>query len=43
MADWVFNYILLADKAVLRDIARGEPIIKAISLEWKDGYDSKWG
>ncbi|RBR26159.1 uncharacterized protein FIESC28_01050 [Fusarium coffeatum] len=44
MADWEFDYVLFADEAVLRDVARGEFIVKAVSLKWKDGkFDSTWG
>ncbi|KPA37662.1 hypothetical protein FLAG1_09516, partial [Fusarium langsethiae] len=44
MADWVFDYVLLADEAVLNDIARGEFIVKAVSFRWNDGdFDSTWG
>jgi len=44
MADWAFNYVLLADEAVLRDVAKGEFIVKAVSFKWKDGkFDSTWG
>lgn len=41
MADHLFNFILLADEAVLKDIEKGEFIIKAVSLLW-DG-NSGWG
>ncbi|KAI1056072.1 hypothetical protein LB507_001492 [Fusarium sp. FIESC RH6] len=44
MADWEFDYVLLADEAVLKDVARGEFIVKAVSFKWKDGeFDSTWG
>jgi hypothetical protein len=32
MADYLFDFILLANKAVLKDIKKGEFIIKAVSL-----------
>ncbi|KAL2687921.1 hypothetical protein Neosp_005491 [[Neocosmospora] mangrovei] len=41
MADHLFNFILLADEAVLKDIEKGESIVKAVSLLW-DG-NSGWG
>lgn len=43
MADWVFDYVLLADEAVLKDIARDEPIVKAVSILWETGADIEWG
>lgn len=44
MADWVFDYVLLADEAVLKDIARDEPVVKAVSMHWMDGDpNSTWG
>ena len=42
MADLVFDFVLLADEAVLKDVASSEFIVKAVSLQWKDG-DSTWG
>jgi hypothetical protein len=41
MADYLFGFVLLADEAVLKDIERGECIVKAVSLQW-DGY-AGWG
>jgi hypothetical protein len=41
MADYLFNFVLLADEDVLKDIENGEFIVKTISLSW-DGY-SGWG
>ncbi|RBR26164.1 uncharacterized protein FIESC28_01055 [Fusarium coffeatum] len=41
MADYLFDFVLLADKAVLMDLARGEYIVKAVSLLW-NGH-SGWG
>ncbi|KAG5788781.1 hypothetical protein H9Q69_012152 [Fusarium xylarioides] len=41
MAEYLFNFVLLADKAVLKDLENGEFIVKTISLLW-DGY-SGWG
>ncbi|CAJ0551408.1 Ff.00g113380.m01.CDS01 [Fusarium sp. VM40] len=41
MADYLFGFVLLADEAVLKDIERGEYIVKAVSLQW-DGYTG-WG
>ena len=44
MADWEFDYVLLADEAVLKYIARSEFIVKAVSFKWKDGeFGSTWG
>jgi hypothetical protein len=44
MADWAFDYVLLADEAVLKDVARGEFVVKAVSFKWQDGkFDSTWG
>ncbi|WZH47230.1 uncharacterized protein QYS62_008374 [Fusarium acuminatum] len=37
MADHLFDFVLLADEAVLKDIGRGESVVKAVSLSW-DGY-----
>ncbi|KAH7242670.1 hypothetical protein BKA59DRAFT_481171 [Fusarium tricinctum] len=42
MADYVFDFVLLADEAVFKDIARGEYVVKAVSLRWEDGC-STWG
>ncbi|GKU06992.1 unnamed protein product [Fusarium langsethiae] len=42
MADWVFNYVLLADESVLKDVARGEFIVKAVSVLWREGH-TPWG
>ncbi|KAJ4245448.1 hypothetical protein NW762_013957 [Fusarium torreyae] len=42
MADYVYDFILLADEAVLGDIARGESVVKAVSLLWTDGQLG-WG
>ncbi|KAG8358544.1 hypothetical protein FVEN_g3756 [Fusarium venenatum] len=41
MADFLFNFVLLADEAVLKDIERGEFVVKAVSLLWDN--DSGWG
>ncbi|KAM0199219.1 hypothetical protein ACHAQI_012179 [Fusarium lateritium] len=44
MADWMFDYVLLADEAVLKDVARGEFIVKAVSFYWNDDdFDLTWG
>ncbi|KAM0492507.1 hypothetical protein ACHAP8_009862 [Fusarium lateritium] len=44
MADWVFEFVLLADEAVLKNIARDEPVVKAVSIQWMDGDpNSTWG
>ncbi|KAJ3454439.1 hypothetical protein MRS44_018333 [Fusarium solani] len=42
MGDKVYDFVLLADESVLKDIARGEFIVKAISLEWCEGFPG-WG
>ncbi|KAM0084867.1 hypothetical protein ACKRZS_002888 [Fusarium odoratissimum] len=41
MADYLFNFVLLVDEAVLKDIQKGKFVVKTISLSW-DGY-SGWG
>ncbi|KAM0371392.1 hypothetical protein ACHAPY_010112 [Fusarium culmorum] len=41
MADHLFGFVLLADEVVLKDIERGEFVVKAVSLDW-DGYTG-WG
>ncbi|KAL9563995.1 hypothetical protein ACKAV7_011855 [Fusarium commune] len=41
MADYVFDFVLLADEAVLKHIERGEYVVKAVSLRWND--DLGWG
>ncbi|KAM0227736.1 hypothetical protein ACHAPO_011304 [Fusarium lateritium] len=41
MADFLFNFVLLADEAILKDIERGEFVVKAVSLLWHN--DSGWG
>jgi hypothetical protein len=33
MADWVHRFVLLADEATLKDVANGEFVVKAVSLE----------
>ncbi|WXC67209.1 hypothetical protein SNK03_012987 [Fusarium graminearum] len=42
MADWVFDYVLLADESVLKDVDRGEFIVKAVSVLWREGH-TPWG
>ncbi|RSL94207.1 hypothetical protein CDV31_014409 [Fusarium ambrosium] len=42
MADRVFRFVLLADRSVFKDIERGEFIVKAISLDWREGFRG-WG
>ncbi|KAK2678684.1 hypothetical protein RAB80_007424 [Fusarium oxysporum f. sp. vasinfectum] len=37
MADWVHRFVLLADEATLKDIANGEFIVKAVSLQLPAG------
>lgn len=41
MSDYVYGFVLLADEAVLKDIEKGESIVKTVSLYW-DGY-AGWG
>lgn len=41
MADHLYDFVLLADEAVLKDIEKGEFIVKAVSLLW-DGH-AGWG
>jgi hypothetical protein len=41
MADYLFGFVLLADEAVLKDLARGEYIVKAVSLQWNG--NTGWG
>ncbi|KAH7191801.1 uncharacterized protein B0J16DRAFT_393829 [Fusarium flagelliforme] len=41
MTDYLFDFVLVADEAVLKDIERGEYVVKAVSLLW-DG-DLGWG
>ncbi|KAF5965596.1 hypothetical protein FBULB1_12157 [Fusarium bulbicola] len=42
MADYLFSYVLLADEAVLKDIEKGEFIVKAISLSWDGHSGYEW-
>ncbi|KAF9775555.1 hypothetical protein IL306_006326 [Fusarium sp. DS 682] len=42
MAEDLFQFVLLADEAVLKDIANGEFIVKAVSLGWTEGFPG-WG
>jgi hypothetical protein len=42
MTDNIYDIVLLADEKVLKDIAKGEFLVKAVSLLWTDGDDS-WG
>ncbi|WZH47229.1 uncharacterized protein QYS62_008373 [Fusarium acuminatum] len=37
MADFVHQFVLMADEATLRDVASGEFIVKAVPLEWREG------
>ncbi|RGP69881.1 hypothetical protein FLONG3_7636 [Fusarium longipes] len=41
MADYLFDFVLLADESILKDIERGEFVVKAVSLLWEG--DSGWG
>lgn len=40
MAEYVFEFVLLADEVVLRDIAGGEFIVKAVSMRWREGHST---
>ncbi|KAH7115425.1 hypothetical protein B0J13DRAFT_459618 [Dactylonectria estremocensis] len=42
MAGGRFRFILVADEAVLKDIARGEFVVKAVAYDWEEG-DDYWG
>lgn len=42
MADKHFHFILLADESVFKDITRGEFIVKAVALNWREGF-AGWG
>lgn len=42
MADCLYDFVLVADESVLRDIANGESVVKAMSLSWSEGF-SGWG
>ncbi|KAL5586793.1 hypothetical protein FOBRF1_016663 [Fusarium oxysporum] len=42
MAGRLFNFVLLADKAVFEAMERGEFVVKAISYDWRDGWNN-WG
>ncbi|KAI7762504.1 hypothetical protein LZL87_008850 [Fusarium oxysporum] len=42
MADYRYNFVLVADESVLKDVANGESIVKAVSLGWYEGF-SGWG
>ncbi|SPJ87850.1 uncharacterized protein FTOL_12319 [Fusarium torulosum] len=37
MADWVHRFVLLADEATLKDVANGEFVVKAVSLQLPGG------
>jgi hypothetical protein len=37
MADWVHRFVLLADEATLKDVANGEFVVKAVSLQLPAG------
>ncbi|TVY67893.1 hypothetical protein Focb16_v003052 [Fusarium oxysporum f. sp. cubense] len=42
MADRLWNFVLVADESVLKDVASRESIVKAVSLGWYEGL-SGWG
>lgn len=42
MAGRMFGYVLVADEFVLKDIARGEFVVKALAYNWEEG-DNYWG
>ncbi|KAH7239991.1 uncharacterized protein BKA55DRAFT_576859 [Fusarium redolens] len=42
MAGHLYEFVLVADESVLKDIANGESIVKAVSLGWHEGFLG-WG
>ncbi|ENH73460.1 hypothetical protein FOC1_g10008951 [Fusarium oxysporum f. sp. cubense race 1] len=42
MAGYLYEFVLVADESVLKDIANGESVVKAVSLSWSEGF-SGWG
>ncbi|KAG5811646.1 hypothetical protein H9Q74_004544 [Fusarium xylarioides] len=42
MAGRQFSFVLLADKAVFEAMERGEFVVKAVSYDWRDGWNN-WG
>ncbi|KAM5348615.1 hypothetical protein ACJ41O_008439 [Fusarium nematophilum] len=39
MAGKIFRYVLVADESVLKDIAEGEFVVKAVAYNWKEHDD----
>ncbi|KAF5697879.1 hypothetical protein FGLOB1_12452 [Fusarium globosum] len=42
MAGRLFNFVLFADKAVFEAMERGEFVVKAMSYDWREGWNN-WG
>ncbi|KAM5346423.1 hypothetical protein ACJ41O_009428 [Fusarium nematophilum] len=42
MAEGLFRYVLVADETVLKDIAKGEFVIKAVAYDWEENSE-EWG
>ncbi|KAF4952931.1 hypothetical protein FGADI_6364 [Fusarium gaditjirri] len=42
MAGYLYEFVLVADESVLKDIGNGESIVKAVSLGWSEGFPG-WG
>ncbi|KAJ4307797.1 hypothetical protein N0V84_012491 [Fusarium piperis] len=42
MAGGQFGFALLADQAVLKDIAKDIFAVKAVAYEWEEAYDAPW-
>jgi hypothetical protein len=42
MAGYLYECVLVADESVLKDITNGESVVKAVSLNWSEGF-SGWG
>ncbi|KAI8671979.1 hypothetical protein LRP88_03501 [Fusarium phalaenopsidis] len=43
MAGVQFGFVLLADEAVLKDIAKDIFVVKAVAYRWEEAYDARWG
>lgn len=42
MAGVLFRFVLVADESVLKDVANGEFVVKAVAYDWEEG-DESWG
>ncbi|KAF5655127.1 hypothetical protein F25303_809 [Fusarium sp. NRRL 25303] len=42
VAGYLYEFILVADESVLKDMGNGEAVVKAVSLSWSEGR-SGWG